>query len=90
MSSLDILVRDLQPGDIWVGNDNVEIHEVDHVGGVTVMVPPDYRAAQPKIADQIEMKLIRFQGTILSGDDRGFTGWWSLRPDQIVEVLRAQ
>lgn len=83
---MEIRVDEIQPGDTWVGNDNVVIHDVDLEGGRHVECPVDYRSTSH--GETIVLQMIRFNGTILTGDDRGYTGWWSLRPDQIIEVLR--
>jgi hypothetical protein len=88
MALIEIKVEDAQEGDVWQGLDPVRFDKVDFEGGVTVEVVADYQASHRTNQPTVNMKLVRLHGRILSGDDQGTESWWSLRPDQVIEVDR--
>lgn len=89
MGLIEVKVEDVQEGDVWQGNDPVRFDLVDFEGGVTVEVVEDYRASHRTNQPTTMMKLVRLHGRILSGGSKGTEAWWSLRPDQVIEVERA-
>lgn len=80
---IDITAKDLVVGDIWLGGSPIRIDKIEP--GDTIDLIPWHGKRNAKAIPTV---MVRIHGQIVSGQDRGFKGTWSLQPDTPVEVER--
>ena len=76
----DITAQEARVGDVWQsGGSQTVIDEIGD-GPTTAYIDPS--------GAEVTGPLVRLKGRIISGRDRGFTGYWNVQPLQPMEVKR--